>query len=251
MPGADAPSRSLLRAVAAQVRGRRTRRGLTLAGLADASGVSTRFLAEIEAGRANPSIVNLARVARALGTDPGSLLVAPGLPHVALLGLRGAGKSSVGKALARRLGVDFVELDRLVEEQAGLPLREIFAVHGEDYYRRVEAAALETFLARETPAVLATGGGIVTSPETFARLRRACFTVWLRARPEDHMTRVERQGDLRPMARRPDAMAELRQILTARSPLYAEAELSVDTERNGVPQVAARIEKALSARRTA
>lgn len=249
MRGTDAPGRTLLRAVAAQVRGRRTRRGLTLTGLAEASGVSTRFLAEIEAGRANPSIVNLDRVARALGTDAGSLLVAPGLPHVALLGLRGAGKSTVGRALAKRLGVDFVELDQLVEERAGLPLREIFAVHGEGYYRRVEAEALEGFLARERPAVLATGGGIVTSPETFERLRRACFTVWLRARPEEHMARVERQGDLRPMARRPGAMDELREILSARSPLYAEAELSVDTERGGAAQVAARIEKSLAARR--
>lgn len=264
----DAPSRSLLRAVAAQVRTRRRHRGLTLAVLSEESGVSTRFLAEIESGRANPSIVNLARIARALGTDPGTLLAEPGLPHVALLGLRGAGKSAVGAALARRLGSVCVELDQLVEEEAGLPLREIFAVHGESYYRRVEAQALDRFLARAgtaaprraaaaalrdaggaagpAAAVLATGGGIVTSPETYERLRRACFTVWLRARPEDHMRRVERQGDLRPMARRPDAMAELRQILAARAPLYAQADLTIDTERLDVEQVAERIEKELA-----
>jgi XRE family aerobic/anaerobic benzoate catabolism transcriptional regulator len=239
---------ALLHTVGSQVKRRRADRGLTLAQLSEASGISTRFLADLEAGRANISIVNLSHVARALRTSPQELLLVPRLPTVALLGLRGAGKSSVGAALARQLRVPFVELDEKVEEQAGLPLDEIFKVHGEGYYRRTEAEALDAFLAGGTPAVLATGGGIVASPETYERLRRSCFTVWLRARPEDHMARVESQGDFRPMARRPNAMEELRQILTARTPLYSKADLVVDTDR-GTPESAARaIAKSLAAR---
>ncbi|MCE9634493.1 MAG: helix-turn-helix domain-containing protein [Planctomycetes bacterium] len=236
---------SLLRDVGAQVRRRRADRGMTLVQLAESAGISARFLADLEAGRANISILNLARVARALGTSPGELLEAPRVPNVALLGLRGAGKSTVGRALADRLGVPLVELDELVEEQAGLPLDEVFRVHGEGYYRRMESRALDAFLARGTPAVLATGGGIVTAPETFDLLRRSCFTVWLRARPEDHMARVEQQGDFRPMARRPDAMAELRQILDDRAPLYSQASLVVDTDRGSADDVAKRIERSV------
>jgi XRE family aerobic/anaerobic benzoate catabolism transcriptional regulator len=224
---------------------------MTRAALAAESGISARFLADLEGGEANVSIVKLARVARALGTSPGELLEMPRAPSVALLGLRGAGKSAVGAELAKSLGRVLVELDVLVEEQAGLPLREIFAVHGETYYRRVEAQSLEHFLSRPDPGVLATGGGIVTSPGTFERLRRACFTVWLRARPDDHMTRVERQGDLRPFssvagARRPNAMAELRQILAARTPLYSQADLVVDTHGHSVAEVAAKIAAAVA-----
>jgi XRE family aerobic/anaerobic benzoate catabolism transcriptional regulator len=224
-------------------------RGLTLAGLAAASGISARFLADLEAGRANISIVNLAHVAAALGTTAADLLQAPGVPTVALLGLRGAGKSSVGAALSRRLRVPLVELDELIEETAGLPLDEVFRVHGEGYYRRVEGEALEGFLARGEAAVLATGGGIVTSADNFARLRRAAFTVWLRARPEDHMRRVERQGDLRPMARRPNAMEELRQILAERAPLYSQADLVVDTHGAAPDEVARKIARRLVPRK--
>lgn len=247
MTHAPAPDdAALLRAVGAQIRRRRTDRGWTLAQLAEAAGISTRFLGDLEGGRANVSIVNLAHVARALGAAPEALLEVPRVPNIALLGLRGAGKSTVGALLAKRLGVPLVELDELVEEQAGLPLDEVFKVHGEAYFRRLEARALEAFLARGEPAVLATGGGIVTSPETFDRLQRGCFTVWLRARPEDHMARVEKQGDFRPMARRPKAMTELREILAARQPLYSRAALVVDTDRTPPDTVARTIQRALA-----
>lgn len=241
----------LVRMLGARVRARRRERELTVAGLAEGCGLSRRFLADVEAGRANVSVLNLARIARSLGTSPSALLEEPRAPTVALLGLRGAGKSTVGAALAKRLGVPFVELDALVERTAALPLAEIFAVHGEEHYRRAEARALEDFLASGEPAVLATGGGIVNSGETFALLRRSAVTVWLHARPEEHMDRVVRQGDRRPMASRGDrrtAMTQLRRILSAREPLYREADVTVDTSDATPREVVARIEAELRRR---
>src|SRR6185436_19967607 len=179
LPIVDPHETQLVQALGTRVRTRRHDRGLTVAALAGECGLSRRFLSDVEAGRANISVVNLSRVARALGTSASALLEAPGAPTVTLLGLRGAGKTTVGAALAKRLGVPFFELDALVEEAAGLPLPEIFAVHGEAHYRRLETRALETFLARAQPAVLAAGGGIVNSRETFDLLRRATLTVWL------------------------------------------------------------------------
>lgn len=228
------------------VRSLRRQRGWSLATLADESGLSSRFVGQVESGQANISVVNLARIARALHTSAAELLEPRHQTTVALLGLRGAGKSTVGPELARRLGVPFVELDRLVEDRAGLPLYDIFSVHGEGYYRRTEADALSGFLATGAPAVLATGGGVVTSRDTFERLKRACVTVWLRARPEDHMERVVAQGDERPMRSREDAMAELRQILAERAPLYAEADLVVDTSDATPEEVVERIQRALA-----
>ncbi len=242
----DSAESALVLALGTNVRRRRTDRGLTLAALAKGSGLSRRFLADVESGRANISVMNLARLARALGTSAGAMLEEPQVPTIALLGLRGAGKSTVGAALARRLGVPFVELDLLVEEQAGLPLAEVFAVHGESWYRAAEMRALEDVLAKGRPAVIATGGGIVTSRDALDLLRSRCLTVWLRARPEDHMQRVVQQGDLRPMAARGNAMTQLRQLLASRVPLYSEAELVVDTSDVDAPEVVDRIEEALS-----
>jgi XRE family aerobic/anaerobic benzoate catabolism transcriptional regulator len=228
----------LLRGLGHRVRALRTRRQLSLKELAQRAELSARFLVQVEGGTGNISVRKLAGLARALGTTPGALLSGAGgeadRPVIALLGLRGAGKSTVGRRLARRLRVPFVELDRRVEEAAGLALDEIFALHGEDYYRRLERETLERVLAEGRPVVLATGGGLPTSAETYALLRRRALTVWLKAQPEDHWNRVVQQGDRRPMADHPQAMAELRRLLAARQPLYAEAAATVDTTRLGV-----------------
>ena len=231
----------LLAALAQRVRALRTGRGLTLQQLARRARLSPRFLVQVEQADANISVRKLAGLAAALDTTPAALLAEPGgprararLPVIALLGLRGAGKSTIGRRLARRLRVPFVELDRQVEEAAGLSLPELFALHGESYYRRLEREALDRLLADGGPLVLATGGGLPVSPETYARLRAQALTVWLRAAPEDHWNRVVQQGDRRPMADFPEAMAELRRLLAAREPLYAQAAATVDTSRLGV-----------------
>jgi XRE family aerobic/anaerobic benzoate catabolism transcriptional regulator len=236
----------LLRELGRRVRAQRSERGLSLKELARRAKLSQRFLSAVEAGAGNISLRKLAGLARALGTTPAALLAEPAgetaLPLIALLGLRGAGKTTIGRRLARRLHVPFVELDRRVEEAAGLTLPEVFALHGEQYYRRLERATLEQVLAEGRPLVLATGGGIVVSPETYALLKRRALTIWLRAQPEDHWNRVVQQGDRRPMADNPQAMAELRRLLAAREPLYAQARHRVDTSRLGVDQAVLAIE---------
>lgn len=223
-----------------RVRARRLERGSTLRDIAERSGVSPRFLVQLEAGRGNISVRRLADVARALDTTPAALLTNSDTrvtPVVALLGLRGAGKTTVGKRLARRLRVPFVELDRRIERAADLTLSELFSLHGEDYYRRLEREVLESVLDERQPMVLATGGGIVTSAETYATLRRSTTTVWLRARPEDHWNRVVRQGDRRPMADHPQAMADLRTLLASRESLYVTAAHTVDTSGRTVEAI--------------
>jgi XRE family aerobic/anaerobic benzoate catabolism transcriptional regulator len=211
----------------------RGERGWTLRELAQHSGLSPRFLVQVESGQGNISVRNLAYLARALGTTPAGLLAEPGgraeLPVIALLGLRGAGKTTIGRRLARRLRVPFVELDRRIEEAAGLSLSEIFALHGEGYYRRLEQEALGQLLAEGRPAVLATGGGIVTSPDTFQLLRRRTLTIWLHAQTEDYWNRVAQQGDRRPLDEHPQARAEFRRLLAVREPLYAQAAHALDT----------------------
>jgi XRE family transcriptional regulator, aerobic/anaerobic benzoate catabolism transcriptional regulator len=233
----------LLTALAGRVRALRTARRLTLQQLARRASLSPRFLVQLEQGAANISVRKLAGLATALGTTPAALLAEPPprrrpaaqAPSViALLGLRGAGKSTIGRRLARRLRRPFVELDRRVEEAAGMSLGELFALHGESYYRRLEREALERLLAEARPLVLAAGGGLPASPETYALLRARALTVWLRAEPEDHWNRVVQQGDRRPMADHPEAMAELRRLLAAREPLYAQAAAAIDTSGLGV-----------------
>jgi XRE family aerobic/anaerobic benzoate catabolism transcriptional regulator len=239
----------LLAGLGRKARALRTERGWTLRDVAERSGVSARFLVQLESGRGNISVKRLADVARALETTPSALLSStdePEQPVVALLGLRGAGKTTVGRRLARRLRVPFVELDRKVEEAADLSLAEVFSLHGEDYYRKLEREALQAVLAERRPIVLATGGGIVTSPDTYALLRRGAVTVWLRADPENHWNRVVRQGDKRPMADHPQAMADLRTLLSTREPLYAMAEHTVDTTDLSVDQAVLTIQNTLA-----
>ena len=137
----------------------------------------------------------------------------------------------------------FVELDSRIEQAADLSLGELFTLHGEDYYRRLERTVLQEVLDEGKPMVLATGGGLVASPETFAMLRRSALTVWLRASPEDHWNRVVRQGDRRPMADHPQAMADLRGLLAVREPLYAMADHTIDTSTAKVEAIVNTIER--------
>lgn len=229
-----------LEALGSALRARRRARGLSRRELATTSGVSERFLADIEGGKANPSILRLERVALALGTRAGAIL--DGLEFrerrvIALLGLRGAGKSTIGRHLAAELGVPFVELDEDVERRMGLSLTEIFEVHGEASYRRVEREVLRERLDADEAIVLATGGGIVTDPETWELLRARAHTVWLKADPQDHWNRVVAQGDTRPMAGDEKAFANLKSILEARVDTYGQAATTIDTSRATVDEV--------------
>lgn len=236
---------SYLTSVGSTVRTHRERHGWSRRELATHSGVSERFLAQLETGDGNISLRRFADVAHALGTSPSVLLAAADAPAstrpIALLGVRGAGKSAVGQALAKKLGLAFVELDQQIEEAAGLPLGEVFALHGEAYYRRIEREVLSRVLAAPAPMVLATGGSIVNDPTNYGLLRSRCHTIWLRATAEDHWNRVVAQGDQRPMAENPHAFAELRALLTAREKLYARADHAIDTAGRRVPQVVSAI----------
>ncbi|MCC6522809.1 MAG: helix-turn-helix domain-containing protein [Polyangiaceae bacterium] len=240
-PGADAAV-ELCHRLGERIRTRRTARGLTLRELGARAGVSQRFLVSLEAGRGNPSVATLAAIARALGASAAELLAgaeraepaAGPRPVLALLGLRGAGKTAVGKRVAHELGVAFVELDARVAERAGMTLESLFELHGVEHYRRLEREELLRLLAAGERVVVATGGGLPTDPESWSLLRRAAVTVYLRASAEDHWNRVVAQGDARPMHDRRDAMHELRAILRARGPLYAEAEHTVDTTALGL-----------------
>lgn len=250
-----------------RVRNLRARRGMTRRLLARDSDVSERYLAELEAGRGNISIALLRQVARAMGvplaelTDDGpdrsverNLLVAKldrlnpreleevaafvaerfaqtgdRRLRVALIGLRGAGKTTLGRLLAEKLSVPFIELARAIETEAGMALDEIFALSGQAAFRRHELRALERVIAMNRKAVISTGGGLVTEPATFQRLLEGCWTVWVKASPEEHMSRVLAQGDRRPMAGNSEAMEDLRRILAQREALYRKADAVLDT----------------------
>ena len=230
----------VLQTLGARVNEARTGRGWTLRELAERSGVSVRFLVQLEAGRGNISIRRLADLAGAFGVTAADLLrdEAARTPRIiALLGLRGAGKTTIGKQLARRLHVRFVELDRRIEKAADMSLAELFSLYGEEHYRRLERDTLARVLGEHRSIVLATGGGIVASPDTYALLKRHATTIWLRATPEDHWHRVVSQGDRRPMADHPQAMADLRALLAAREPLYAAADHMVDTAGRSVADI--------------
>lgn len=252
-----------------RVREARASRGMTRRILARDSGVSERYLAQLESGQGNVSILLLRDIAKALDIPLEVLLLdGPGPPvdlvhateflrrlspsellqarqllvqhfggvdqaarrdRVALIGLRGAGKSTLGAKLAERIEVPFLELDRLIEQEAGVSLSVIFDLYGQSGFRRLERRCLDEVIARYPRFVLATGGGLVSEPATFERLLTMCYTVWLRATPEDHMQRVMAQGDMRPMADNRESMEDLQRILEAREPLYRKADLVIDT----------------------
>jgi XRE family aerobic/anaerobic benzoate catabolism transcriptional regulator len=252
-----------------RVRVLRNQRGMTRKALAQHARVSERYLAQLEAGLGNCSIVLLRRIARAIGlpvtqlvndgTEPALDLVLlsqflerlspPALAEardlllkhfskpseelrrrrIALIGLRGGGKSTLGRLLAERLEVPFIELDREIEKRSGATLSEIFEMFGQETFRRAEHEALSDVLRQHENFVVATSGSIVAEPSTLELLLSSCFTVWVRADPQEHMKRVMAQGDMRPIANSSRAMEDLVSILKSREPLYAKAEVALAT----------------------
>lgn len=276
---------AFLTTVGERVRNARARRGMSRKILARDSGVSERYLAQLESGAGNISILLLRQIARAmdlpitdflgdrapLGVDLALLLrqmenlsaeqlqelqgfirdrfgVAPGIKrHIALIGLRGAGKTTLGQNLAEKFGLQFIEMAKEIEVEAGVSLNEIFDLYGQSAYRRFERRALERITADPAPKVIATGGSLPSEPATYAHLLAHCFTIWLKARPEEHMGRVVAQGDLRPMSGQSEAMADLKRILTQREALYARADLAFDTAGKTAEQASAELIVALHA----
>src|ERR1700758_1230032 len=274
------PEKAFLEQLGQRVRNMRALRGMSRKVLAKVSGISERYIAQLESGKGNVSIVLLRRVSNAMGAHLEDLI-----PHqepsldwavirdllrkaspsqiaqakdilagqsaaqprtksfagIALIGLRGAGKSTLGRLLAKKIGWNFVELNKEIEAQNGLSVAEIIALYGQEGFRRLEQAAVQQLLARKELMVLATGGGIVSEPLTFDLILSSFYTIWLKAEPEEHMARVRKQGDLRPMADDRSAMAELRNILTSREPLYARASAVVDTAGLTVDAAAGRL----------
>ena len=232
-----------------RVRAWRAEHGMTRKALAEASGVSERYLAQLEAGEGNISVLLLRRVARAMNV-PVETLVREEEPQeekpIALLGLRGAGKSTLGEKLAQALGVAFVELDREVEKEAGAALSEVFALYGQDAFRRFERRALERVLSSHERAVIATGGSIVTDAGSYKLLRERCTCVWLKASPEEHMERVIAQGDMRPFKGSSAALEEIRKLLSDRDRLYRRADLAIDTSGKTLRQTLAELKQALT-----
>jgi len=219
-----------------RVRRARSKAGLTRRALAQRSGVSERYLAQLESGDGNISILLIRRVASALGADLHELIgqrVDTGRRgRIALIGLRGAGKSTLGGKLGAALQLPFFELDGEIEREFGVPLESVFTVYGQDAYREAERRALIRLIEENERCVIATGGSLVVESQTYQLLRSRCMTIRLRATPEDHMSRVVAQGDLRPLRGREHAMIELRTILAQRERLYALADATIDTSAN-------------------
>jgi XRE family aerobic/anaerobic benzoate catabolism transcriptional regulator len=267
--GAPTAAETFAVALGGLVRSARAKRGFTRRQLAEQSGASERYLAQIEGGQGNPSVTILKAIADALDlpvfelvphnggrgdafdrilslisrVPPSELsaiadlidgraasgLAADRARRIALVGLRGAGKSTLGSMLARHLGVPFIELDRLIEQSYGARIHDLVEIAGMATFRRYERDCLERVIAEHAAAVIATAGGIVSSPETYGLLLRRTHTIWIKARPEEHMRRVMAQGDFRPMAQNRKAMADLVAILDARSGDYARADAALDT----------------------
>ena len=247
---AEKPARpentALLVEIGARVRTERSKRGVTRKTLAQQCQTSERYLAQIELGEANPSILVLDSIARALDLDPidlippgrvrraPSLRIANRARRIALIGLRGAGKSTLGAALAGRLGVPFIEIDKLIEREHGAPVATLFEVYGQGAFRRYERECLAHIVARHESAVIATAGGLVADEDNYSQLLDQAHVVWLRASPAEHMRRVMEQGDFRPMADNRDAMKDLVAILDARAASYGRAHARLDTSGKSV-----------------
>ena len=267
---------ALLKQVGGQVRALRKAAGLTRAALADRSSVSLRYLAQLESGQGNMSLALLDRVARAMGVELQTLLATDAddpqgetrmltlyrnagpetraqvldllreqsgarAGRIALVGLRGAGKSTLGAAAGKWLDLPFLQLNDEIGRIAGMPVAELIALAGQDGYRRMEAQALDGVVADHERCILEVAGGVVAEPETFARLTARFHTIWIKAAPEDHMNRVRAQGDLRPMRGNPAAMDQLRDILAAREATYARALATVDTSATKASVAAERL----------
>ena len=255
----------LLTQLGLRIRGMRSERGWSQAELASRAGVSRRFLVQIEAGEGNASLMRLGELAQALDCslvrlfaglgpveDPLDRLAASAAKlssearhdllrevqdrrdKIALIGLRGAGKSTIGSLAATQAGVPFVELDRRVEQVAGMSLAELFEYHGAEGYRDRAIEALEQVLEEPGAAILEIGGSLVLDERAMVLLREHARMVWLQASPEEHLRRVREQGDVRPMSGRSDARGELEGILARREPLYSQAPEHLDTVSLGV-----------------
>jgi XRE family aerobic/anaerobic benzoate catabolism transcriptional regulator len=272
--GRDGDS-AYLAAIGERVRVIRARRGMSRRVLARDSGVSERYLASLESGCGNVSILLLKQIAQAIDVPVEQLarsgpeastevaLLTQWLSRlsaaeirrasdtlhrafgaatqqrkhrIALIGLRGAGKTTLGTRLAAKRRVPFIELDREIEQAAGASLAELFLLYGLPAYRRHERRALESLLLRDEAMVIATGGSIVSEPETFDLLLSTCRVVWLKAKPEEHMARVVAQGDQRPMAGSTEGMEDLKRILAGRELLYRKADAIVDTSGKSIAQ---------------
>jgi XRE family aerobic/anaerobic benzoate catabolism transcriptional regulator len=267
-----------------RVRELRSRRGMTRKQMSQEADVSERHLAQLESGEGNISVVLLQRIAAALHEpianlftsqteEPAKRRLIQGfmerLPEnrledvvsrlmrdfgqeektrrmrIALIGMRGAGKSTLGSMLAKETGKRFVELDNEIEKDTGMPVSEIFSLYGQSGFRAIEKRTLERMLKENERAVISVGGGVVSEKETFDFLLSHCYTVWIKAQPDEHMSRVTAQGDFRPMAANNQAMEDLRGILEAREPLYRKADLLLDTSGTSVEESFARLEAAL------
>lgn len=281
-----APEAEFLSALGKRVREVRNSREMTRKVTARDADVSERHLAQIESGEGNVSIVLLRRIAKALNVSLGELFASAAqepterqlisrflerLPahrledvasrllrdfgpeekerrqRIALIGLRGAGKSTLGAKLAYEMNTPFVELDREIEKDTGMPLAEIFSLYGQSGYRAIEKRTLERVLGEYDRAVLSVGGGVVSEKETYDYLLSRCYTAWIKARPEEHMSRVMEQGDFRAMAGNPRAMEDLRRILQAREPFYRKADLCINTSGISVEESFAKLKTALQA----
>src|SRR5258705_10499439 len=230
-----------------RVRAWRSEHGTTRRALASSSGVSERFLAQLEAGQGNISVLRLRALARAMSVPLESLVRETQTKElIALVGLRGAGKSTLGAKLAESLKAPFVELDKEVEKEAGAELGEVFAMYGQDAFRRFERRALERVLAQHQRAVIAAGGSLVTAADTYRQLLARCFCIWLKTRPEEHMARVIAQGDMRPFRGRSAALDEIRKLLKDRETLYARADATLNTSGKTVRQSLAELRNALA-----